>query len=315
MHPLLTARLLVVTGKGGVGKTTISAALGLLAARAGERALIVDVGGGGRVGELFGAAGPRGARRGGGAVELAPLLWSTAVEPERALLDWLGSIGGRLPARVLGSRTSFRGFAAAAPGARELLSLVRVADLVEHGGYRTVILDAPATGHALALLRAPETFAAIARIGPVAAECEALRELLEDAGRTRYVAVAEGSEMAVGETLDLAEGLVRTVGRGPDVVLVNGVLARRFTSDELAALEGLDAGAWGAAALAAARFMHARARVQQSQISRLRRRGLTVVPVPLLFREQLDREALDAIASRLERGLATRSASALAAER
>ena len=96
-----------------------------------------------------------------------------------------------------------------------------------------MILDAPATGHALAMLRSPRTFSAIARVGPIARQSGQVRELLEDPARSAYLAVAHATEMAVTETLELREGLRRDLGRELDAVVVNGALPRRFEGGEL----------------------------------------------------------------------------------
>ncbi len=100
-------------------------------------------------------------------------------------------------------------------------------------GYDLVVLDAPATGHALGMLGSPRTFGAIARVGPIAGQTRQLRELLESPARSAYLAVALGTEMAVTESLELQEGLRARLGRDLDTVIVNALLPRRFTAAEL----------------------------------------------------------------------------------
>jgi anion-transporting ArsA/GET3 family ATPase len=304
----LTRKLVVITGKGGVGKTTIAAALGLCAARGGLRALVVELGGRTSIPALLddreaAREDEAGADR---EVELAPGLWSTSIDADRALLEWLGVMGGSIPARLLVSRATFRCFAAAAPGASELVSLVKIWELTQEKRWRgrgerydVVVVDAPATGHALAMLRSPRTFGAIARIGPVATQAREVRALLEDPERSSYVAVAQASDMAVTETLELADGLERELGRELDQVIVNGTFPRRFTSAELEAVAHLDGGLAAERAARAVRFVHDRARVQHNQIERLRRRHLHVVAVPFVFSPRLDRSALERISERL----------------
>ena len=87
-----------------------------------------------------------------------------------------------------------------------------------------MILDAPATGHALGMLRSPQTFGAIARVGPIVRDTGHVRELLADPARCAYLAVAHGTEMAVTETIELQEGLLEATGRELDAVVVNGLL-------------------------------------------------------------------------------------------
>src|ERR1700684_4183815 len=159
MASLLDRKLLVLTGKGGVGKTTVSAALGLLAAERGLRTIVVELGEQRRLGELFGVVPVQA----GAQTEPRENLWSVSIDPDRALLEWLQSLGGRVSGRVLASSGTFQYFAAAAPGAKELVSMMKIWKLTQSdsrparprrrsGGYDLVIVDAPATGHALGML-------------------------------------------------------------------------------------------------------------------------------------------------------------------
>jgi anion-transporting ArsA/GET3 family ATPase len=303
MASMLERQLLVVTGKGGVGKTTIAAAIGLLAAERGLRAIIVEVGEQSRLARLFARAQPRPGVEG----ELQEGLWSVSIDPDRALLEWLQVLGGRIPGRVLASSGTFQYFAAAAPGAKELVSMVKIWELTQGAsgrrrgrGYDLVLLDAPATGHALGMLAAPHTFGAIARVGPIAAQTQRVAELLGDPARTDYLAVALGTEMAVTETIELQQGLRRQLGRELHAVIVNGVMPRRFTEQELqrlaaAAPDGVEDELTRSAARAA-RAVHDRARFQHNQIARLRRRSFQVLPVPFQFSAELDLSSVRRIA-------------------
>src|SRR5450756_765452 len=152
MTSLLQRKLLVVTGKGGVGKTTIAAAVGMLAAARGRRTIVVELGDQGRLPALFGLT----VRDPGLESKLQEGLWSISIDPDRALLEWLQQLGGRVSGRLLASSGTFQYFAAAAPGARELLSMIKIWELTQSErwhrrttAYDLVVLDAPATGHAL----------------------------------------------------------------------------------------------------------------------------------------------------------------------
>src|ERR1700735_4048445 len=127
MASLLDRKLLVLTGKGGVGKTTVSAALGLLAAERGLRTIVVEMGEQRRLGELFGVV----PEEAGAETKLRENLWSISIDPDRALLEWLQSLSGRVSGRVLASSGTFQYFAAAAPGAKELISMVTIWKLTE----------------------------------------------------------------------------------------------------------------------------------------------------------------------------------------
>lgn len=310
MRAALDSRLLVVTGKGGVGKTTIAAAVALAAARRGRRALVVELGQERRVAALFGVQ----AAAAGAETRIEQGLDCLSIDPDRALLEWLQALGGRVPGRMLASSGTFQYFAAAAPGARELVSMMKVWRLTgersRDGSPRhdLVVLDAPATGHALGLLASPRTFGAIAGVGPIASHTRQVRALLTDPARSSYLAVALPSEMAVTEALELRDGLRAELGRGLDGVVVNALLPRRFTVAELDALEALPPELASApavrAAVHAAHAVHARARAQHRQLARLRRRGLDVTGVPFVWGERIDRAALQAIATRLQRAAA-----------
>jgi anion-transporting ArsA/GET3 family ATPase len=309
MQAALEGSLVVVTGKGGVGKTTIAAALGLAGARAGRRTIVVEVGQESRLPALFGVS----PARPGHECALGENLSSISLDPDRALLEWLQVLGGRVSGRVLASSGTFQYFAAAAPGARELVTMMKIWRLTEGqgegaraAGHDLVVLDAPATGHALGLLGSPYTFGAIARVGPIAKQTMKVRELLEDPSRSAYVAVALATEMAVTEALELQDGLRARLGRELEAVVVNALLPQRFSAAEMERVSALvtpgePAAPARVAAVRAAETVHRRARFQHNQLARLRRRGLDVHSVPFIWAAELDAAAVSTIATRLQR--------------
>jgi anion-transporting ArsA/GET3 family ATPase len=307
MESLLQRKLLVITGKGGVGKSTMAAAIGLLAAREGRRTIVVELGEQNRLAELFGAR----EEEPGQELVLAHNLSSISIDPDQALLEWLQALGGRVSGRLLASSGTFQYFAAAAPGAKELVSMMTIWQLTRggrrhRGGHDLVVLDAPATGHALGLLASPRTFGSIARVGPIARQTRYVQELLVDPVRTAYVAVALASEMAVTEALELQQGLERELERELAAVIVNGLLPRRFSAAEMTRIAALNgASEVVGAAARAARAVHERSRFQHNQLARLRRRRFEVIGVPFVWGEGVDLAAVRRIADQLARKLVT----------
>jgi anion-transporting ArsA/GET3 family ATPase len=295
---LLDRRLIYVTGKGGVGKTTITAALALASARAGRRTLICEVAEQRHAARLFAGAGHDEER------EIAPLLFAVTVDPQEALQEWLGKQAGGAALRVLSRSQAFQYFVAAAPGAKELITIAKVWELAQDvrwtgasATYDCVVVDAPASGHGVAMLRTPETFGDIAPGGPIRRQADRVRDMLRDERRAGYVAVCAPEEMPVNETLELEGRLAEAVGRGPDVIVANGLYPDRFSAAEREALEPLAQRPAVRAALAA----DARAREQRVHLRRLRRQAIApVITVPHVFTETMDLDALTGIGLRLE---------------
>ncbi len=299
MRGLLERRLVVVTGKGGVGKSTVAAALGVAAARAGRRTILAEVAARDDVARLLGVAG-------GGEREVAPNLHHVSIDPADALDEYLHE---QLPlgvlAELLGRSQTFLLFTAATPGMRELLTMGKVSELGRDrraGGarrYDLVILDAPSTANGLALLTAPRTFAASARVGPIARQGTQIDRLLCDPARTGVVVVATPEEMPVTEALGFRADVRRTLGRDVDHAVANAMLPVRFGARDRDALRGGP----DDPAVRSARWLLRRARAQQAQRARLRR-GCAGVPcssLPFLFVAEPARADVERLASILER--------------
>jgi anion-transporting ArsA/GET3 family ATPase len=298
---LLDKPLVVVTGKGGVGKSTVAAALGLVASRRGRRTIIAEVARRDDVSRTLGGTGVH-------EDELAPGLHHISIDPEVAMEEYLAD---QLPSRalveVLTSSRSFAYLAAATPGLRELVTVGKVWELAQDArrapgarAYDLVVLDAPATGHGVAILAAPRTFAEVALAGPIARQGRTIDAMLSDPARTGVVAVARPEEMPVAETLALQDALAAQVGLPVDLVVANGLLADRFTAEEVAALASAQPSAPVRAALAG----HARAREQRRQLGRLRRGARApVVTLPFLAEPVLDAAAIEPLVAALERAL------------
>lgn len=287
---MLAHPMVFVTGKGGTGKTSVAGALALAAAAAGRRPLVCEVGGADRLARLFGVAA--GAAE---PVELRDGVWWLGVDAERSLGEWLTRRAGGPVAALLRRSQAFSYLVAAAPGATEVAVIGKVADEARAGRFAPVILDAPSTGHALALLAAPGTFAGLAPAGPVAGDARGVRDFLRDRARTACVATALPEPMAVDETLELERGLCGAVGHGPDLIVVDAVHPDRFTDAEAALMERTAPGN-----LALVLQEHRRARAQAAAVGELRARAhAPVVTLPFVFPPTGGVERLERLAASL----------------
>jgi len=276
----------------------VAAALGLVAAGRGLRTIVAEVA---RRDDVSRALGGEGMHE----EELAPRLHHLSIDPEHAMELYLADQLPAALADLLASSRAFSYLAAATPGMRELLTVGKVWELAQEDRrtpgaepYDLVILDAPATGHGVAVLSAPRTFAETARVGRIARQGRTIDAMVSDPERTGVVAVARPEEMPVNETLALQDALRDDVGLEVGLVVCNGVLAQRFAAADVRALDA----APDRPEVRAARHAHARARAQRSQLRRLRRGARApVVTLPFVFDEDGDKHAR--LARELERAL------------
>jgi len=172
--------------------------------------------------------------------------------------------------------------------------------------YDLVIVDAPATGHGLAMLAAPRTFGEIARVGPISRQAGTIDAFIRDPKQTGVAVVALPEEMPVTETLEFEGRLRERMGMKVDAIVANALFPERFSGAEakrLAALDGRPSPGVEAA-LGAALSEHRRARVQRSQLRRLRRNAnASVTTLPHLFEPELGLEQYGALAQVLGRTL------------
>ncbi len=293
---LFDHRLIIVTGKGGTGKTSIAAALGLAAANAGKRVLIAEMASDEAVVPLFEAGGTPAGYPGR---ELLPGLSVMRVDPFAALSEYLAlQLGGRLIVDRVVANQGFRQLMNGSPGWRELITLGKIWHVEQmrddDGGsrYDLIVVDAPATGHGVAFLNVPRVVVSAVRAGPLRRHSQAVEELIEDPDRTLLLPVTLAEELPTRETVELVTRVREEVGIRVDRVVVNAVAPPPFPNgleDLDVALRALPADARfgelpSAGVLAdCASFLRARHALNQGfveQISKLTR--LPVLSLPLL---------------------------------
>lgn len=301
---LFQHRLLFVTGKGGVGKTTVAAALGLAAANAGLRTIVCELDARERLHSLFNVS-----TRGFEEVELVPDLHAIAIDPQHAIEEYLLlQIKVRPVYDMLFKNRIFDYFAAATPGLAELVTIGKVWELAQPDRltkkaqkYDLVIVDAPATGHALAMLEAPETFRKIARMGPIHRQAGYIQQFLHDPEQTAVIAVATAEEMPVNETVDLREELVERVGLDVSLGIVNALEPEFFSGAELKKLKAEES----IAPIEAAVLQSERAIRQAGQLDRLHAElPSPLVTLPFLYEKAIGRAELSELAENLAQVLA-----------
>jgi anion-transporting ArsA/GET3 family ATPase len=321
---LLSRRLLIVTGKGGTGKSSVACALARLAAGRGIDTVLVETGESGGLAEL--AVGEaRAAETGDGRqpVRVAPHLFFLRIEPEVSLAEYLEiQLGVRTLVAFVLRNPGFRRLLGAAPGWRELITLGKLWHLETRQvrgkpRFGLLVVDAPATGHGLSFLSAPRVVVETVRLGPLHRHSEAVQSLLTDPARTLVVPVTLAEELPVRETLELI-GRVRALGLTPGPVIANALESRPALEDPAGALAALariprQAGApplCDAAALGAA-LAHAlrRSELQRAFLGELRAdAGVPVLELPYLDGGVSTPDDIAELAAALEGSLARAAA-------
>jgi anion-transporting ArsA/GET3 family ATPase len=233
--PLLDRQLVFVTGKGGVGKTTVAAGLALLASQRGKRTLVCEVEAKGDLADVFEAGPIRYDPR-----EVHPGLFAMAMDTERSLDEYL-----RLVLRVpvmgrLGPVARMFDFVAtAAPGVKEILTVGKLGYEVRERHYDLVVVDASATGHIVGQLAAPEAINSLVQVGLIRSQTDWVLRILSDPSRTGLAIVTTPEEMPVAETIDLAARVKAETSVELAAVIVNRVLPELFGRSEEEVFERL----------------------------------------------------------------------------
>lgn len=320
----LDPTILIVSGKGGVGKTTVSASLALVAARQGRKVCVVEVDQKGTLTKLL-----SGRETTYEPSELTRRVWGLNITAERALAEYLEvQYHMKRISKVFTSSHFVDYIATAAPGLEDILILGKIWFL-EKGrntelDFDTIIVDAPAAGHMLTFLSAPMGLSDAVRVGPVKRQSEWLVEMLQDPKRSRVHLVTLPEEMPVSETLETAAALGGKVGISAGCTFANAVYQPLFTDEERALFDEISAeGSIDELCKAADRvglsldhldletlegyeeFLWARQKIQDRHLHNLRKGASEVIDLPFLFSAGLTLPDVEALADVIEAEVAT----------
>ena len=293
---LLDRRLLLFTGKGGVGKSTVTAATALLAAERGKRVLLVEVDAKGNLTALFEhppvGFEPR---------QVHPGVFAMQMDTEASLREYL-RVQARVPVfgRLGPIAHAFDFVANAAPGVKEILTVGKVCwelreSLQGRANWDLIVVDAAATGHVVAQLDAPRAIQELVHVGPVRNQTDWMVDLLSDPSLTALNVVTSPEEMPVNETIELVATARRELDVPLGVVIVNRVLPELFTHADEAVFDALRepgpeailyerAGPGATAVLDAARLAVSMRRSRSVHLARLREEvDLPLLLIPYLF--------------------------------
>ena len=320
----LAPGILIVSGKGGVGKTTTAASLALLAARHGRRVCVAEVDRKGSLSRLLGSDiepgyEPR---------ELLPGIFGLNISPEEALVEYLRvQYGMRRISKAFTSTHFVDYVATAAPGLEDILILGKIWYLEQGRGtdhrFDVIVVDAPAAGHMKTFLSSPAGLSDAVQVGPLRRQAEWLQGMLADPSRSRIHLVSLAEEMPVAETLETLEILDSDIGLAVGAVFANGIYPRLLDKRDAALLTELEEEersseliALGAAAgirleeddlhslLSYGRFSEARRAAQAPHLRKLRRgAGQSVMTLPFLFSAGLELPDIEMLADVIDSGI------------
>jgi anion-transporting ArsA/GET3 family ATPase len=275
LDTLLSARVAVIAGKGGVGKTTVTAVLARAAFLAGRRVLVVELDGKDQLSGLVGTPGP----------DLMSLSASAA------LREYLDTHGLSRVSRRLVSAGVIDVVATAAPGIDDIVVLGKVKQLERRGEYDLIVVDGPAAGHAITMLSAAAGLRRSTRGGPVRAQADDVADMLADHRRSQVVLVTLPETTPVNEAVDTAYALEDEVGVRLGMLIVNAV-------DHGTPLEVDEHDT--SAEHRAASFRNARRSLQRAELQRLDEvLALPRVELPAVPAANLDARAIDRLAHTL----------------
>lgn len=312
MTNLFDMRFIINTGKGGVGKTTLSIAMAQAFARRGQRALLMQLDVPDKIGPLYGKPPVTGEVP----VEVSDNIWVVNPTPQEAMREY-AMIILRFQAvyRTVFENRIVRRFLRMMPGLPELVMLGKAyfhEKETNKDGQKTwdvVIIDAPATGHGLFLLQIPSVIDDALGSGLMADEAKHMVELLKDRSRSMLNIVMLAEDMPVNESVELKARVDEDIGMQVGYALANNIFPQLFTAPEARQIEALrnatqndDDGV--RSILDAGLFRHERTKLQEYYLERAARElKLPVVEIPFIFEAELKPKHIRQIADALVRSV------------
>lgn len=308
---LLDRRIIFLMGKGGSGRTTLSAALAIAAARQNRTALILEAGDEDAIGSLFETDSLEREPR-----EIAPGIWGGRIDPRSVLSDYVHLfVGFPFIANTITRAELFEHIADGTPGLRELMVLGQIWrwEQEEMGGryprFDSIIVDGPATGHGMSLLRQPRAVLDMFRVGPLADQLRMVQKMLSDPNRSGVLLVTLPEELPINEAIDFIHAAEGDIQMGVTVTAVNGVYPTTFTAQDENRIRELlkkpDAvPEFLRPVLETARDQIFRRHLQEGYANRIREENAgTVIEIPYVYSNRLTRKDIEGIADRLVQGL------------
>lgn len=309
LQELLNRKLLIISGKGGVGKTSVAASLGLIAARQGKKTLIAEINSSERIASLFGIK-----KIGYNETPLAENLYAINIDPHSAFEEYIiEQIRSKRLYKLVFEHKFVRNFLDATPGLNELLEIGKIWALTEKdkdptgekSKYDLVIVDAPATGHGLAFLDVPQVVTQAIRVGPLKTKAAQIVDLIQSKQKTLLLLVTLAEEMPVNESLEMLQKAKKEIRIACGPLFVNALLPSFFPEEEALKIKGqLQKNSEDPDLQSTSQVLHLfqkRSGLQNFYLNKLRLalEEKEIVQIPFVFHSHFDRNAIEELSGHL----------------